>query len=136
ISDPQIPLTRQKKNASTSHVALLTVTLANTGPQGPAGATGATGPIGPAGPAGATRAAGVSGYQQGTSSYTIMPESVATNIVACPSGKVVTGGGVTFSTGGLSGSTIAAVTVTHPSSRRRGCAQRSVPRGVLASRRR
>src|SRR5579885_327950 len=44
-----------KENTSTSHPAVLQVTLAHSGPQGP---TGATGPTGPTGPTGATGTAG------------------------------------------------------------------------------
>ena len=63
-----------KENTTTSHPAMLTIVLANTGPTGPtgpqgatgaasnvAGPTGATGPAGPTGATGAT-GGGISGY--------------------------------------------------------------------------
>lgn len=77
-----------------------------TGPQGPQGAAGATGPQGPAGvdgvagPTGATGATGATG--SGVSGYQVV--SVLVNyaagasggfqVVSCPSGKKVVGGGV------------------------------------------
>ncbi len=50
-----------KESTTTSHAAVLQVTLVNQGPPGPAGAGGATGPAGSTGPAGATGATGPQG---------------------------------------------------------------------------
>ena len=50
-----------KEASTTSHAAVLAITLAGAGPQGPAGATGPTGATGPQGPAGATGATGTQG---------------------------------------------------------------------------
>jgi hypothetical protein len=64
-TDAQINLD-SKESTTTSHPAVLMVTLQNAGPTGATGATGAvgpSGPAGPAGPAGATGSAGAPGSQ-------------------------------------------------------------------------
>jgi hypothetical protein len=61
--------------------------------------------------AGAPGANGVSGYEQITNSTSSPGGFITTIIVPCSSGKVVTGGGVTFATNGMTANDIAAVTV-------------------------
>jgi Collagen triple helix repeat (20 copies) len=61
------------------------------GPTGERGPIGATGPQGPAGPQGAP--GGISGYQVVSETLTFVPGTTGTAGAACPSGKVVVGGG-------------------------------------------
>jgi hypothetical protein len=73
------------------------------GAQGPTGATGPKGANGPTGPAGPAGASGVSGYEVVSSHQTRTPGSFTdTNAfgdqLACPSGKVPVGGGLSGST--------------------------------------
>ncbi len=72
-----------KENTSTSHNAILLITLSS--PAGPPGATGATGPAGPAGPTG----------PQGPRGATGPAGSVPANLTAL-SGQLSTTGGVAY----------------------------------------
>jgi hypothetical protein len=86
-----------KEGLNTSHSAILSLVLANTGATGPAGPAGPTGPVGatgPMGPVGPTGAPGASGYQ-------ILYQSVTAAVdisnfqqfqIACPQGQVAVGG--------------------------------------------
>ncbi len=74
-----------KENTTTSHPAVLDITLVDQGPAGAPGAAGPTGPTGPTGPKGATGApgaAGVNGSGLG---------AIFTSTMSLPSSNVATG---------------------------------------------
>ena len=87
-----------------------------TGLRGATGATGPTGPtgvgtVGATGPTGASGSNGVSGYEQVTNTISMQAGFITTFIVPCSYGKVVTGGGVTFSTTGINPSDVANIDI-------------------------
>ena len=65
------------------------------GATGATGAAGADGATGPAGATGATGPAGASGYQQVSMTGSAGPGATFSGTLACPTGKVAVGGGVT-----------------------------------------
>lgn len=107
-----------KEATSTSHAAMLSVTLANSGPQGLAGAKGAVGATGPTGPQGPAGAAGVLGYQIVSTPVTIPQQFAYLAASSCPTGKVVLSGGLSFDLTGLSSSDIESIFLSqsYPSS--------------------
>jgi hypothetical protein len=68
------------------------------GPAGPKGETGPAGPQGPQGPAGPRGSSGISGWEYVVSPGTAVPQNQRKQAsVACPSGKLALGGGVSTS---------------------------------------
>jgi hypothetical protein len=69
---------------------------------------GAAGPSGPQGPSGPS---GVSGYQKVSSTVTVSAGFIITQILNCPSGASIFGGGLSFDMTGLNPNDIAKITL-------------------------